>query len=93
MKDKFLKLRAETATLSRWRAVAHERQQTLTAFVVTAVEAAIVGRIDQAALDQRLRAIRADGNAAIESTTIEDARGHLSIMQQKIAALRGSFAR
>jgi hypothetical protein len=93
MKDEFIKLRSEADRKARWQSVAMERQQTLTAFVVTAVEAAIAGRIDQSALDKHLRAIRADSNAAIESATIEDARGHIEIVLQKIAALRGSFAK
>jgi predicted Zn-dependent protease len=89
MKDKWVKLRAEGAMAIRWKGIAEDRNQTLTAFVVSAVEAAIVGKIDQATLDQHLRAIRADSNAAYEATTIEEARRHIDIMRKRIAVLRG----
>lgn len=89
LKDKFVKLRTAGATTARWKAAAEERGQTLTALVVSAVEAAIVGKIDQAALDQHLRAIRSDSNAAYEAATIEEARRHIDTLRKRIAVLRG----
>jgi hypothetical protein len=89
MKNKWVKLRAEDEMTVRWKAIAEDRNQTLSAFVVSAVEAAIVGKIDQATLDQHLRAIRADSNAAYEAPTIEEARRHIDMMRKRIAVLRG----
>jgi hypothetical protein len=89
MKDTFVKLRSEAPVKARWQRVARDHSQSLTEFVVTAVEAAIVGRIDQASLDEHLRAIRADSNAAHEATTIEEARKHIDIIRQRVAKLRG----
>lgn len=89
MKDTFVKLRSEAQTKARWQRVARDHSQSLTELVVAAVEAAIVGRIDQTSLDEHLRAIRAESNAAYEAATIEEAREHIDIIRQRIAKLRG----
>lgn len=89
MKDTFVKLRSEALVKARWQRVARDHSQTLTEFIVASVEAAIVGKIDQASLDQHLRAIRADSNAAYEATTIDEARRHIDMIRGRIAVLRG----
>lgn len=91
LKDSYVKLRAATKTVDRWKGAAKDRQQTLTEFVAASVEAAIAGRVDQASLDRQLRSIRADSNAAHEAPSIEEARGHIDLLRQKIAELRGNF--
>jgi hypothetical protein len=89
MKDTWVKLREEADTKTRWQGVARDRSQTLTEFIEASVEAAIIGKIDQATLDQHLRAIRSDSNAAYESTTVEEARRHIDTILHRIAVLRG----
>ena len=89
MKDTIVKLRSEAPVKARWQRVARDHSQTLTEFVVTAIEAAIIGKVDQATLDQHLRAIRSDSNAAYEAGTIEEARPHIDMVRKRIAVLRG----
>jgi hypothetical protein len=89
MKDTFVRARISREAVGRWKATARERGRSLSALLCGAVEAAIVGTVDQDSLDKHLRDIRADANAAHEATTLDEARSHIRKIHQRIAALRG----
>jgi hypothetical protein len=81
------KVRLAPPEAKQWRTAAGKG--TLSAFIRQCVEAALVGKIDHATLNEQLLAIRRAINAAAEAATVEEAREILSVAKLHINALRG----
>lgn len=88
-RNKVIKLRTSAAFRRQVQLAADQRHLSVSEFIRQSIDAAIVGKIDQDALQQHLRTARRAINAASEATNKEGRETALSIAKLCLSNLRG----